>query len=244
MYYYPYMSISVIVPAKNEEKNLPNVINYILTISVIDQIVLVEGNSSDNTWLVAKELERKFPGKVQVIKQNGFNKFDAVQCGISVAVNDQIMIWDADNTINIDSQIELINFANDDKLALWTGNRLKGVRNKGSMHFFNLLGNHAFSIVWLPFTGMKKIDTLCGSKIFPKTLLDHCPKIIIKHDPFGDFSILAAAFKRKIPINAVTVNYLARTYGSTNIHRWRNGFQLLYIYILFLISLLFRILKK
>ena len=238
------MPISVIVPAKNEEKNLNNAMKHILTISDVNQIILVEGNSYDNTWLVAKELELKYAGKIQVIKQNGFNKFNAVQCGILASVNDQVMIWDADNTVDLASQIELINFAQSSPIGLWTGNRLKGERQKNSMAFFNLIGNHLFSIVWLPFTGMKKIDTLCGSKIFPKTLLDICPRIIKNNDPFGDFSILASAYLREIRINSLPVNYSARTYGSTNIHRWRNGFQLLYIYVLFLLSVIRRMFKQ
>lgn len=238
------MSISVIVPARNEERNLAKVIKDLSTISSVNQIIIVEGNSSDNTWIVAKELELKFTGQVQTLKQSGFDKFNAVQCGISAAINEQVMIWDADNTVNITHQIELINFANKNKKALWTGNRLKGKREKHSMFFFNLLGNHLFSIFWVPFTGMKKIDTLCGSKIFPKTLLEYCPEIIKNNDPFGDFSILAAAYNKKINVYSIPVNYLARTYGTTNIHRWRNGFQLLKIYIYFILSLLLKKFKK
>jgi len=79
---------------------------------------------------------------------------------------------------------------------------------------------------------------LCGSKIFPKSLLENCPRSVLDNDPFGDFSILAAAYKSNTPVRSLPVKYLARTYGNTNIHRWRHGVQLLYIYLVFIFTLI------
>ena len=231
------MPISVIVPARNEEKNINAVIEDLKRIPVVDEVILVEGNSTDETWRVAQLAQSDNAGLVKAIQQDGKNKFNAVLCGIAIATNDHIMIWDADNTVSIPNQIELMALAENDPSLLWTGNRLRGSRDKGAMRFFNLVGNHLFSIVWTPFTTMRKIDTLCGSKIFPRDLLDSCPRDVINNDPFGDFSILAAAFHKGVPVRSLPVKYLARTYGNTNIHRWRHGFQLLYIFLLFLRSL-------
>jgi glycosyltransferase involved in cell wall biosynthesis len=232
------MPITVIVPARNEEKNLPGVVRDLREIAIVNQIVIVEGNSSDETWKVARDLEIQHQGLVVTLKQTGKNKFNAVLCGIDAAFNDHIMIWDADNTVLIANQIELMNRAEKEPSFLWTRNRLRGTRETGAMRFFNLIGNHLFSIAWIPFTGKNKIDTLCGSKIFPKSLLKKCPSAVLENDPFGDFSILAAAYISNTPVKSVPVKYLARTYGNTNIHRWRHGFQLLYIYLIFISSLI------
>jgi glycosyltransferase involved in cell wall biosynthesis len=239
------MPITVIVPARNEEKNLPGVVRDLREIAMVNQIVIVEGNSSDETWSVAQNLESQHQGLVVTLKQTGKNKFNAVLCGIDAAHNDHVMIWDADNTVQIANQIELMNLAEKEPMSLWTGNRLRGTRETGAMRFFNLIGNHLFSIAWIPFTGKNKIDTLCGSKIFPKSLLESCPSTVLENDPFGDFSILAAAHISNTPVESIPVKYLARTYGNTNIHRWRHGFQLLYIYLIFISALLnFRNKKK
>lgn len=234
------MPISVIVPARNEEKNLIPVIADLKKISLVNEVIIVEGNSSDKTWKVAQLAQSVDSGYVRAIQQDGKNKFNAVLCGIEIAKNNHIMIWDADNTVSIPNQIQLIELAEKEPYFLWTGNRLTGSREIGAMRFFNWVGNHLFSIVWTPFTGVRKIDTLCGSKIFPKSLLNSCPKNVLDHDPFGDFSILAAAFHSNVQVRTVPVKYLARTYGNTNIHRWRHGIQLLYIFVLFLQSVMFR----
>jgi hypothetical protein len=46
-------------------------------------------------------------------------------------------------------------------------------------------------------------------------------------DPFGDFELLFPAATLGLGIVDIPVRYLARTYGNTNIHRFRHGFLLL-----------------
>ena len=46
-------------------------------------------------------------------------------------------------------------------------------------------------------------------------------------DPFGDFDLLFGASKLNLKIADVPIRYRERTYGSTNIQRWRHGVLLL-----------------
>jgi L-rhamnose isomerase len=46
-------------------------------------------------------------------------------------------------------------------------------------------------------------------------------------DPFGDFDLLFGAAKLNLKIIDLPVRYRARTYGTTNIRRWRHGWLLL-----------------
>ena len=46
-------------------------------------------------------------------------------------------------------------------------------------------------------------------------------------DPFGDFDLLFGASKLNLKIADVPIRYRERTYGSTNIQRWRHGLLLL-----------------
>jgi hypothetical protein len=101
------------------------------------------------------------------------------------------------------------------------------------MRFLNLLGNHFFAILW----GLilrNKVDTLCGTKIFKRNLLDFCPSEVKDRDPFGDFSLIAGAYLAGSRVRSIPVHYLARSYGETNIRRWSNGFHLLQLFLAFL----------
>jgi glycosyltransferase involved in cell wall biosynthesis len=229
------IGLSVILPARNEALNLRKVVEVLAATHEINEVIICEGNSTDNTWEIAQRLGFEYSPKVSSIKQDGKGKFNAVLCAWEQTMFDQIMIWDADATVCTDDQMQLISRAKSDPLKLWTGDRLRGKRENGSMRIFNLIGNHAFAIVWSPFF-RKKFDTLCGTKIFPYNILDFCPASISKKDPFGDFSLISGAFFGGFPIESTPVHYLARSYGKTNIRRWSSGVLLLRIYASFCVS--------
>jgi hypothetical protein len=46
-------------------------------------------------------------------------------------------------------------------------------------------------------------------------------------DPFGDFNLIFGAAKQNLKVVEVPVTYRARTYGATNISRFRHGLLLL-----------------
>jgi hypothetical protein len=45
-------------------------------------------------------------------------------------------------------------------------------------------------------------------------------------DPFGDYDLIFGAAKLNLKIVDLPIRYRERTYGSTNIHRWRHGWLL------------------
>jgi len=233
------VQFSVIVPARNEELNLPSIIEFLNNQTSVHEVIICEGNSTDDTWRVAQDLEMKYPSLVRSIQQDGRNKFNAVLCALDVATVDHIVIWDADGTVAFADQVRLLDAATRDPGALWTGDRLKAQRETGAMRFLNYLGNHFFATLW-GLVLRDKVDTLCGTKIFNKNLLDSCPAELKDHDPFGDFSLIAAAYLSGSRVRSLPVHYLARSYGETNIRRWSNGIHLLQLFYLFLKHLLRR----
>jgi hypothetical protein len=73
-------------------------------------------------------------------------------------------------------------------------------------------------------------DTLCGTKVLFRS--DYKRIAANRHyfgefDPFGDFDLLFGAAKMNLKIIDLPIRYQARTYGETNIHRWRHGWLLL-----------------
>lgn len=237
------MRLSIILPAKNEEQNLPRIVALLRDKLPSEEIIICEGGSADETWRVALELELEHPGSIRAIQQDGKDKFNAVISGLKISSSEQIMIWDADGTVDFEDQMRLIALARKDPSALWTGDRLKGKREPGAMKPLNYLGNQAFSLLWA-IIFLRKFDTLCGTKIFSRNLLESCPDQIINRDPFGDFSLIAAAFISGSSVRSIPIHYLARSYGQTNIRRWSNGLQLLFIFVRLLPYLTQRWLKK
>jgi len=201
-------------------------VSDVLSCENILDILIIEGGSSDNTYAEALRLANLNPNRIRVFKQEGKGKFNAVQLGALHAREDFLLIWDADGTVPVKGTQEVI------KHALATGhatigNRLEGQREKGSMQFFNLIGNWVFAILWAPLLQSKPADMLCGTKIVQTKVFNHIPKNLLEADPYGDFALIATARHMGFPIHSVPVNYLARRYGTTNIKRWSGGLSLL-----------------
>ena len=163
---------------------------------------------------------------IQVMKQLGKGKFDAVKQASKVCRENLIIIWDADGTVPLSSVNELV------ELALRTGSpvmgdRLRGEIEKGAMFRANYLGNWFFALLWTPILGGKPKDLLCGTKIFTKEVYAALPGVTAQHDPFGDFTLLLSSRLIGQKVLSHKVKYLKRQYGSTNIHRWSDGLKLL-----------------
>jgi len=222
-------TFSCVVPVRNEAGNLPELFKTLINFSKLDEIIFVEGGSLDDSYDLILHLVKGHE-RVRVLKQKRTGKFDAVLEGVNSCLSSHVVIWDADQTISLYDTTLMLNLAAS-RPCLVTGNRLRGTRAPKSMRFMNLIGNHFFSICFLYLLNGKKIDPLCGTKIFPKRILDFIPTRVLESDPFGDFSIIFGAVRAKIPIYSLPVEYSARKYGNTNIRRWRAGFQLLGLFI-------------
>src|SRR3982751_5702084 len=83
--------VSVIIPALNEARNLPHVM---AALPDVDEVILVDGGSTDDTVDVARRL---MPG-VRVVEQNRRGKGNALSCGFAAATGDIIVMIDADGS--------------------------------------------------------------------------------------------------------------------------------------------------
>jgi glycosyltransferase involved in cell wall biosynthesis len=85
-------SITVIIPAKNEAENLPHVFGTLP--AWIDEVVLVDGRSTDDTVAVARRLHPE----IKIVMQTGVGKGDALLAGFAASTSDIIVTMDADGS--------------------------------------------------------------------------------------------------------------------------------------------------
>jgi hypothetical protein len=120
------------------------------------------------------------------------------------------------------------------------GNRLLYPMEGEAMRFINRYGNVFFAKA-LSFVLDARIgDSLCGTKLCARHDYERFVRWRARFgdfDPFGDFELLFPAAAVGLGIVDVSMRYRARTYGATNINRWRHGWLLLQMVALGLVRL-------
>jgi SAM-dependent methyltransferase len=225
-------SVTIVIPARNESGNIENAILRLPVFGTHQEIMYVEGNSTDDTWNKILEIQAKYKEThdIKVLRQPGKGKYDAVKEGYSHATGDVLMILDADLTVPPEDLPKFYDALVSRKGEFINGTRLVYAMEKKAMRFLNMLGNKFFSMAfsWLLEQPVK--DTLCGTKVMYRSDYERLVKnrkFFGDFDPFGDFDLLFGAYKLNLKIIDLPVRYQERVYGDTNISRFKHGFILL-----------------
>jgi SAM-dependent methyltransferase len=223
--------ISVIVPARNEEGNIRRIIERMPEPLRQPEVIFVEGHSADRTSeAIRSEIEAHPDWNIRMIRQDGVGKGDAVKQGFSQATGDILMILDADMTVAPEDLPRFAAALMSGKAELVNGVRLVYPMGEKAMRLVNLVGNKAFGLTFSWLLGQPIKDTLCGTKALWR---EDYEKIAGNRayfgdfDPFGDFDLIFGAAKLNLKIMDLPVRYRERTYGQTNIRRWKHGWLLI-----------------
>ena len=93
-------SVTVVVPTKNERGTIRDAITRIPAFGSHQEIMFVDGNSTDGTQDEVRAVIREHPGRdIKLFVQPGRGKADAVRCGFAHASGDVLMILDADLSV-------------------------------------------------------------------------------------------------------------------------------------------------
>jgi len=224
-----HLSKSIIVPAKNEEGNLEPLIERIPHLGENCEIIIACGASQDRTLEVANSISKQ-DFEITVIEQSENGKANAVWEALDVCKGDVVAILDADISVEPEKLTDFFEIIELDRADFVNGTRLIYSMEKGAMRFLNVLGNRLFQrfisiIIRQPLT-----DSLCGTKVFKidqKVDIKNWQNTINLKDPFGDYDLLFSAAYSGKQILELPIHYKKRTYGETQISRFRDGYKLI-----------------
>jgi glycosyltransferase involved in cell wall biosynthesis len=213
-------TVSVVIPTLNEAKNLPLVFPY-LPMSWIDEVILVDGRSTDNTVEVARQL---LPS-VKVVMEKRKGKGIAMRSGYEAASGDIIVVIDADGSHD---PREIPRYV----LALMQGaDFVKGSRfapggGTTDMPAYRKAGNLAFILMGNTLFGVSFTDICYGYHAFWKYCLDAIN--LSEMDGFEiDTAIYLEAVRSRLRIVEVPSFEGYRFYGSSNLRTIPDGFRVL-----------------
>jgi SAM-dependent methyltransferase len=224
-------SVSIIIPARNESGNIKAIFERTPMMGIQTKLIFVEGHSRDDTYdAIEREIAAHPATPSLLLHQTGIGKADAVRLGFEKATGDILMILDADLTVPPEDLPRFYEALRSGRGEFINGVRLVYPMEKEAMRGLNYMGNKFFSSAFSWLLGQHLKDTLCGTKVLWREdyeLIAANRSYFGDFDPFGDFDLLFGAAKLNLKIIDLPIRYRGRTYGSTNISRWKHGWLLL-----------------
>jgi glycosyltransferase involved in cell wall biosynthesis len=213
--------ISVIICTFNEEANLPHVLPKVP--AYVDEIILVDGHSTDRTISLAKKLDPD----VKVLYQPGKGKGDALKHGVEQASGDIIITLDADGETDPE---DIPKFT---KALLAGYDFAKGTRlvygRPPSMPRHRYLGNKVLAVTFNILHGTRYTDICSGYNAFWKSTFQ---RLRLNHDGFSmEQEMLVKAKKAGLRVVEVIHQYAGRTGGISKVSSAKQGFTNLLVIV-------------
>lgn len=213
--------VTVIIPTRNEERSIAEVVHE-LTQMGYDDVLVVDGNSMDRTVESAKE----FGANIMV--QNGRGKGDALRQAFNHAEldGDVIVIMDADGSMD-PKEVPLLIKALDSGVDLAKGSRFLPFGYSEDLSLTRKIGNRFFLLLVNSFWSANYTDLCYGFAAFRKNAMEKlCP-----HLKSTNFEIETEVFikAKKLGLKVIEVPSVEfkRQHGKSNLHAFPDGYRIL-----------------
>ena len=226
------LSVSVIVPCKNERGNVEDAVQRMPQLGRQTEIIFCDDQSTDGTAEEVLRVQSLFSDRdIRLERGPGVAKSRNVWTGFGAATGDILMILDADLTTIPEELPYFVDVIASGQAEFVNGSRLVYPVPKGAMTTANMLGNKFFSIAFTYLLGQPVKDTLCGTKALWRSDWARIKPMLGSwgvEDRWGDYELLFGAAKLNLKILDLPVHYQERIYGSTKMTRvFRNGLIML-----------------
>ncbi|MBK9328961.1 MAG: glycosyltransferase family 2 protein [Sphingobacteriales bacterium] len=229
-------TLSIIVPAYNEERSIQNILNKILEVQLIQdiqkEIIIVNDCSKDETEQKVLEFKQQHPDVSIVYMKHDVNKGKgaALRTGFQSATGDFVIVQDADMEYDPNEFNVLVKPILDGFADVVYGSRFMGGNPHRILFFWHTIGNKMLTFASNMFTNLNLTDMETCYKMFRREIIQG---IRLKENRFGFEPEVTAKVSKipKIRIYEVGISYYGRTYEEGKKIGMKDAFRALYCII-------------
>jgi glycosyltransferase involved in cell wall biosynthesis len=206
------LRISVVIPCFNEERGIRNVIEKMPP--CVDQVIVVDNNSTDGTAVTAKSL-----GATVIFKEEkGYG--EAYKAGLPVADGDIIATLDGDGTYPSAAIAPAIDYLVEHQLDFVSASRFPLAR-RSSMSFRNIVGNKIQTYTMRALFLIAIKDSQSGMWVFRRRVLEKL-KLVSSGMSFSEEIKLETLRHKQLRFGEFHIDYYERV-GEAKLYPWRDG---------------------
>ena len=218
------MDISVVIPLYNEDESIPELYAWIARVMKEHhfsyEVIFINDGSTDRSWEIISELNKKEPGVVKGIKfRRNYGKSPALYCGFDQAQGDVVITMDADLQDSPDEIPELYRMIKEDGYDL-----VSGYKQKRYDPISKTIPTKLFNATARKISGIKNLhDFNCGLKAYRKAVVKNI-EVYGEMHRYIPYLAKNAGFDK---IGEKVVHHQARKYGSSKfmgLNRFVNGY--------------------
>jgi len=220
-------SLSVVVPAYNEEATLSTVVGKLLALPELLEVVIVDDCSRDRTPAICEELAGRDSRVKYARHPANKGKTEALKTGFALTRGAIVIVQDADLEYDPTEIAEVIGPILDGQADVVYGSRFLVRKAARVLYFYHYLANKGLTFLSNLFTNLNLTDVETGYKAFRGEIIRN---MIITSTGFGfEIEVTAKIAKLKCAIYEVPISYYGRTYEQGKKIGFSDGVQALWL---------------
>jgi hypothetical protein len=223
--------LTICITVRNEKDNIEPIVQRIPKVTAEQEILFVEGHSTDGTADEVRRVAAAYPDKnVRLLGQPGKGQGDAIRTGFAQAHGDIIILFEGDGTSDTADIAHFYRAIRDGRAEYLQGSRFIYPLGSEEMPLINKIGNIFFAKWFSLLLGQLCTDVLSGIKAIRRDryrAVDETWGFLGIDDPFGDFELLFGASRLGLKLGELPMRYMPRTYGASKTRVFLHGAMLL-----------------
>tara|TARA_B110001452_G_C15206739_1_gene418633 strand:- start:843 stop:1619 length:777 start_codon:yes stop_codon:yes gene_type:complete len=221
---------SICLTVKDEKENIENIVKKIPQISTKQEIIFIEGGSTDGTYEEIERIIPIYPGKnIKVMKQKGFGQKGAIKTGFDNSLYEAIILFEGDDTCDPNDMFYFYNSIALGRADFLQGTRLAYPLGHQQMPLINKIGNFFFALWFTWILGQRVTDVLSPIKAIHKESYLKASsdwETFGEDDPFGDFELMFIMARNSFKFSEIPISYFPRKHGETKTNVLKHGARL------------------